>query len=79
MTPILLTACRRCGGALIPDDDGDHACLLCGRPRVSPAPLPLVKGHGEAGFRGKYPGERKRPTKHEQRLAEGRRPHRRRS
>ena len=72
MTPILARACPRCRGALAPDDDG-YVCINCARP-LTPAlePLPLVMGHGELRYS-------KWPTGYEWRLAEGRRPHRRRS
>lgn len=61
MTPILLRACARCGGALIPDEDGDYICLLCGRPRLAPESLPLVTGHGELGHHSKYQRKARTP------------------
>lgn len=31
-TPSQRLNCRRCGGYVLPDVDGDLVCLMCGRP-----------------------------------------------
>ena len=36
------TRCRRCGGLLVPDQDGDIMCLICARPLLPRAWEPPV-------------------------------------
>lgn len=79
MTPVLAYACPRCRGALILDEDGAWVCLLCGRPLNPPITLPKVMGDGNLGHRAMYAGQRKRPTRYEQRLKGGPRRAKRRS
>ena len=58
MTPVLLNACQRCGGAMFEDED-TWRCLLCGRALAPPPePLPHVND-------GSMVTNRRQPQMHE--------------